>query len=1311
MTANWRKIIGWTTVGIGALLLFAIAAGILLLNTSAFRHFLISKIESAAQENLGARVELQNLTLHLKTLTADVYGVTVHGTEPEGEKPLLLVPHARLVLKITSIFRRRVNLNELLVDSPAVNLIVTKSGRSNLPQPPKKNNQSNTNVFDLAVGHVLLRNGEIQLRDRRIPMNFEITDLRTEIRFNEIARKYSGTLSYNNARLQYGHMSPLPSRVEARFDASPSELNLNPLVFSLGASRIRLEARVRDYSSAPEGSGRYDVLLHTQDFAGLSGVARASGNVALTGTVAYHDVPNRPLLRNVVVNGSLTSKGLLVDSPQANLPIARIGGQYQLANGTLKAHDLVMELLEGQLAADATIEGIDRSPRSRAHVTLSGVSLQSLKSALQAYSNKEVPVTGVLNADADVAWNGGFRNLTAKGRILVDGRVLASARSRPRSFPLNADIRAIYDGHKDQITVPASLIQLPATSITAEGKLGGRSNLVIKAGTRDIQQLMVLVNGINAGRTGQPASGRMTVQGAATLTATVRGTLHSPQINAQLAANQLRVNQSEWRSLQLQLVASPSQVAIQNGSLASARQGKISFSGQAGLNRWRYEASAPIAATLRVQQLPITEVQELAGSKYPVEGVLAADMRLGGSALNPEGNGQLRLTSARAYNERLQNFSTEFTAAGGMIRANLNAAIPAGTLSASLNYAPRTQAYDLKLSAPDIALGKLHAVQAKNIGVEGTLSLSAGGAGTLKDPQLTAELQLPELQLRGTRATNVRANLAVANHLARISLSSGVDQATIRGNGTVKLSPGYYVEAALDTSKFPLDPLLAVYAPARPAGLHGETELHASVRGPLADRSKLEAHLTIPTLQFEFQKLQLANASPIRVDYRDSIVTLQPVDFRGTDTSLQLHGRIPLLSSERINFSAKGSVNARLAQMFSPGLYSRGTVLLDLTANGTRSNPGLNGQIRVQDVSLNTPASPLGLEHFNANLQITDTGVQITNAAGQLGGGQITLGGSVLYRPQLQMNLTVSTRDVRLRYPEGMRTEFTSDLTLTGDRQASLLQGQVLIDSLSFTSDFDAATFMGQFTGTSAPASPNSLLQNLKLQISIQTSNQLNAGTSQLNIEGQANLRVIGTGAEPVIVGRADLTAGEIFFNKQQYHLERGIINFVNPNQTEPVLNTLITARTNQYDLSITIVGPINRLRITYTSDPPLPPADVINLIARGQTTQEGPTSFGANTVLAAGLGQVGGGLSKLTGISGLQIDPLMGGNNTNPSARLGLQKRVTRNFTFTFSTDVTQPQNEIVQGEYQLTKRWSVSVVRNESGGFAVDGRFHTNF
>jgi translocation and assembly module TamB len=396
--------------------------------------------------------------------------------------------------------------------------------------------------------------------------------------------------------------------------------------------------------------------------------------------------------------------------------------------------------------------------------------------------------------------------------------------------------------------------------------------------------------------------------------------------------------------------------------------------------------------------------------------------------------------------------------------------------------------------------------------------------------------------------------------------------------------------------------------------------------------------------------------------------------------------------------------------MFNSDVRSGGSVALDVNTRGTFKNPQVSGQIRFQNASFATEEMPLGVENLNALMQVSNTAVQITNGSGELGGGKFQLGGSIIYRPQLQMNVAVSAKSVRVRYPEGVRTVFDSDLTLSGNRQASLLQGRVLIDSVSFTSDFDLSSFASQFTGVSAPPTGQSMADNLKLKIAVQSTNQLNAGTAQLGIEGSANLQVIGTAANPVVIGRTDLTSGDIFFAKNQYHLERGIITFANPNQTEPVLNILITTIISQYNLSITIRGPIQKLQTNYVSDPPLPPVDIINLIARGQTTGA-PGGFGANEVLAAGLGQVSNEVTKLTGIAGLQIDPLADGANNNPSARIGLQKRVTKDFVFTFSTDVTQPQSESVQGEYQINKRWSVSVVRKQAGGVAVDGRFHTNF
>jgi len=161
------------------------------------------------------------------------------------------------------------------------------------------------------------------------------------------------------------------------------------------------------------------------------------------------------------------------------------------------------------------------------------------------------------------------------------------------------------------------------------------------------------------------------------------------------------------------------------------------------------------------------------------------------------------------------------------------------------------------------------------------------------------------------------------------------------------------------------------------------------------------------------------------------------------------------------------------------------------------------------------------------------------------------------------------------------------------------------------------------------------------------------------------------------------------------------------------VLNVSATTKVEQYNLTLTLRGPLDKLTTEYVSDPPLATADVINLIARGKTTQEqAASSQSTDSMIASQVaGQLSSGVQKLAGISSLQIDPTLGGNNQNPSARIALQQRVTKNLLFSFSTDVSQAGSEIVQGEYQINKRWSVSVQRDQLGGVSVDGRFHTRF
>ena len=371
----------------------------------------------------------------------------------------------------------------------------------------------------------------------------------------------------------------------------------------------------------------------------------------------------------------------------------------------------------------------------------------------------------------------------------------------------------------------------------------------------------------------------------------------------------------------------------------------------------------------------------------------------------------------------------------------------------------------------------------------------------------------------------------------------------------------------------------------------------------------------------------------------------------------------------------------------------------------------MQGQLRFQEVALSTSSAPLSVQKLNGTVHIIDNSLQLTGLTGEVGGGQVSAGGSISYRPDLQFNVSLQGKSVRLRYPEGIRSQLDASVVLTGNRAASTLTGLVLIDSLSFTSDFDLSKFSDQLGGSSLPSTPG-FADNVKLAVGLQSKSNLSASSSQISIAGDVNLRVGGTAANPVVIGRTDLTSGELFYRNVRYQLQRGIITFDNPSETEPNLDVSVTTTIEQYNLTLALHGPFDKLTTSYSSDPPLATADVISLIANGQTPSEARAAgTSTDSIIASQVaGQVTGGIQHLAGISSLQIDPLLGGNQ-NPSARVAIQQRVTKDFLFTFSTDLSQPGTEIVQGDYRINKRWSVSVTRDEVGGVSVDGKYHTSF
>jgi translocation and assembly module TamB len=286
----------------------------------------------------------------------------------------------------------------------------------------------------------------------------------------------------------------------------------------------------------------------------------------------------------------------------------------------------------------------------------------------------------------------------------------------------------------------------------------------------------------------------------------------------------------------------------------------------------------------------------------------------------------------------------------------------------------------------------------------------------------------------------------------------------------------------------------------------------------------------------------------------------------------------------------------------------------------------------------------------------------------------------------------------------------------SGSTQASAVTGRLTVAKLMFAPGSDLADIVAQFSDETVSSEPSAFERNAKLNVVVQSGDNLNVSSSQLSIAGNVNLTAVGTLAQPVLLGRVALTGGEVFFLSKRFEIQNGTVVFTNSVRTEPVLNLYVTTVVEQYNITISMTGPLDRLQTSYSSDPGLPTADVINLLAFGQTTAEAasaatPASVGAESAVASAVsGQVASQVQKLAGISQLTFNPLAG-NNSDPGAQIAVQQRVSGTILLTFTTNATSAQNQTVQVQYQPNKKVTVSVIRDEYGGYGMDVSFHKAF
>jgi translocation and assembly module TamB len=1302
-----------------------------LVNSSRGRAYLIHLIEQKATDSIGVGVHLESVSFHLSSLRVDLYGLTVDGAAPYFNPPLLQAQHAEAGIRIVSIFGRKWYFDNIRVDNPVAQVLVNQNGVSNLPLFKSSSNSSNTTIFDLGIRHAVLANGVLLYNNRPSSLAVDLRDVQFNATFNSLLQRYSGSLAYSNGRFNYAGKQAPPHALSIRFDATRNAIQLSPAKIQCGNTQLILNATLNNYS-APVVLAQYSVTIDGQQLAGiLDTPSIPTGLVSTSGSAQYRSAAGRTFLQSLVVNGDLSSHRLITATPRFRAAVTDISARYSLVNGDATLRDFRASLLGGDVTGQGTMKSIGGDSHSQFEAALRGISLANLQRMISSHAPPEpVAIAGTLNATATAKWGKTFADIVAHTEATVNADVANEQKARPIAtnaalqqtaanaapaagpVPIEGALHATYIGKAQQLIVERSYFRTPQSNLSLNGTVSKSSSLDIQLQVNDLQELEAIANLFRAPAPGQNLQS-LGLGGTATFNGVVRGSMAAPHLTGQLNAQNLQFQGSSWKLLRAAIDASPSNLSLQQAELDPAPQGHLTFNASTQLSKWSFSKTSPLQLKLNASQLDVGQLAKLTGQQIPVTGILSADISIDGSATAPKGNGNIALTRAVVYGERISSAKVTFSGSGDQAIGKLSLSAPAGNIEADVTTSFNNKTYSAELTSTGIHLDKLQSIEKSNTHLTGIVSISAKSRGSFDNPQLDATVRIPSLVVQQQTISDIRLQAHVADHQATVQLASSAIGTGIKANAKVALTGDYLADATLDTESVPLGPLLAAYAPDEAANITGQTEIHATLHGPLKNKQQIEVHLTVPVLKLDYSNaVQLAATAPIHVDYKDGTINVQRSSITGTNTNLQFQGTIPTTGGASMSLLLLGTVDLQLVHLIDPDLRTSGQIKFNVNSYGAAQGPDFAGNINLVDASMASPDLPVAFEHCNGAFALSNNRISITEFKGSIGGGTLIAQGGVALRPSIQFNLGLAARDVRILYPQGMRESIDANIRLTGSKTSAVLGGNVNLTDLSFTNAFDLNNFIDQFTGGIETPPTQGFSNDVALNLAVRSSNNVNLVSRTLSVGGSANLQVRGTVSQPVILGRANLTGGDIILNGNRFVLTGGTVQFVNPSMTQPVVNLNVTTTIQQYNISLQFVGPVDRMRTQYTSDPSLPAADIIHLLAFGQTTEaSGASSTPANQTaesLVAGevSSQVTSRISKVAGISQLSISPVLANSNSQgpAGANITVQQRVTSNLFITFSSNVTTTQGQTIQGQYQVSPRVAVSITRDPNGGVALD-------
>ena len=1317
---------------------------------------------------LHLRVEASNITIH---------GLEAANEAPYAHVERLRLQIAVLGL-FTMGSPTHIILREAEIQRPDFHLIVYSDGSTNQPHPRRRKSTKPAMdaLFDAQIGQLAVEQGTLHIADQVVPLDLQARDADIQLSWvpdSGAAMGPSSTLTAKanpagGYRIQaglgelafaQGKLHPVTSRIDASLLLFHDSVQLDNLRLAALDHTLTLRGKLTNFAHPvwqAQANGQVDLRIlapYTGFVFTRSGIVNL--NTSATGKGSEFEA-----------KGDLTSNAVHYQDPVVDAQTAAFSARFRADAKQLLVSDVRTQLPEGgevdgefqfdnwldstpTPAAQLALRRAHKSwpvPTGTVRAKLNGVSLDTILILLAAPDYRHLGLDAIVSGPATAKWTSFANDLEIGGQFALapSSTVIAG------EVPVQGSVDGTFHADSGSVKVRTMDVTLPHSSVQGKGSLGvypitRASEMDLDFQSTDLSEFDGVLRtldfrqGNRVGTSALPVAlkGQAVFHGqlnSSWLTPRVEGHLTATNIGIEVPAatgsgaadSDAALHFVDWDAVDIDGLYTPASIVVRHGVL---RRGSASLTIQGHLDaddpsykigdtEDEFDAHSMLSLKANAQQFPIGELLPLTGLTAPVAGKLSAQADIQGPLDDLTGSGSVDVDKATAYGELIDHVHVTGSVGNQQVKiasltALQNPGQNSGRVTASGSYDLRHHTFQLDSRGSAIDLGSIQKLKQAGVAITGKLGFTTAGEGSIDDPHLQTHATFSSMNVAGEVVSDLLVTATTRQHAVSYDLSSHQPTGDFSAHGETSFDADHTTQASLQFAKFDIGALLKLL---HVTGITGKSDLEgtAKISGPLTHPEQIRGEASLNELAVAVESVHLASKGPVHATLIDGVARLDPLEITGEDTDLKLRGSLNVTGKQQLDLQANGSVNMRLAETLDPDLIASGATRFQMEAHGPLTDPILQGKVEFQNASLALQDFPNGLSQIKGTLEFIQNRLEVRSLTAMSGGGQLSVAGYLGFQHGLYADLSATGKAIRIRYPQGVSSLADANLRLQGPQNNLTLSGNVQVTRFAINSDLDIAAFASQTGGVQAIVSPDAPSNHLHLDVHLTSAPQLNFQNAYAKLAGDVDLHLRGTLASPSLLGRISLTEGSTSIGGTKYELQRGDINFNNPVRIQPNIDVDATARVEDYDITLGLHGSSDKPRLTYRSEPPLPEADIIALLALGRTQDEQSAysqqqqQAGDNPMTDALLGgalnaTVSNRVQRLFGTGAIKVDPNFIGSLGNSTARVTVVEQIGNNLTFTYASNVNTTTQQLIQAEIAINRHVSLLVTQDESGIFSA--------